>query len=131
MRRLALALALALPFAAALAAAADPAKPGEAAAAPSAEAVAAEWEAKLGEAQARIVKAREQVAARERAVTRARHRKHPRGDAFDALVKAAEDARAELADAEAELPALLEQARVAGVEPGLLRRFEPEEADGD
>jgi chromosome segregation ATPase len=106
--------------------AADPAEPGRPAA-PSAEQVAAEWEARLGAAQARIVAAREQVAAKESALTRARHRKHPRGDAFDALVEAADAARTELAEAEAELPELLEQARAAGVDPGVLRRFEPED----
>jgi chromosome segregation ATPase len=129
MRRLAFAfaLALALPLAAALGAAGDPASASEAAGAPSAEAILAGWEAKLAEAHARIAQAREQVEARERAVTRARHRKHPRGDAFDELLKAADEARAELSDAEADLPALLEQARAAGVEPGVLRRFEPED----
>lgn len=124
MRRVALAVVLSL---VAVAAAGDPAWPGDPAGAPSAEQLAAAWEAKLAEAQARIAQARDQVEARERALTRARHRKYPRGDAFEELVKAADDARAELADAEADLPALLEQARAAGVEPGVLRRFDSEE----
>jgi chromosome segregation ATPase len=126
MRRIGFTLLVALWFAAGFAAAGDPAKPNEGAGAPS-EAVAAAWEERLAEAQARITKARAQLETRERAVTRARHRKYPRGAALDDLAAAAEGARAELAAAQAELPELLEQARSAGVEPGLLRRFEADE----
>lgn len=120
MRRTLLGLALVLSFAAAWPAAGDPAEPREDASEP----VAAAWEARLAEAQAKLTTARERVATSERALTRARHRRYPRGEAFDDLVAAAADARKTLADAEAELPELLEQARSAGVEPGALRRFE-------
>lgn len=126
MKRAALALFFALSFAAAFAAAGDPAEPrGEAAA--SNQEIAAAWEARLAEAQARIAKSRERVETSEQALTRARHRKYPRGEALDALVTTAEDARSALAAAQAELPELLEQAHAAGVEPGVLRRFEADE----
>jgi chromosome segregation ATPase len=123
MRRIGLALLVALPLAAAFAAAGDPAKPNEGAGV-SSEEVAAAWEARLSEAQARLTTARERVATSERALTRARHRNYPRGEALDELVASAEEARKELAAAEEEFPELLEQARAAGVEPGVLRRFE-------
>lgn len=126
MRRIGPGIVLALSFAAAFAAAGDPAKPNPEAVAASEE-VAAAWEARLDEAQARITTARERVATSERALTRARHRKYPRGEALDGLAEAAEQARTALADAEAELPELLDQARAAGVEPGVLRRFEADE----
>jgi hypothetical protein len=126
MRRIALGIVLALSFTAAFAATGDPAKPNEDSGAAS-EQVTAAWEVRLSEAQARITTARERAESSERALTRARHRKHPRGEALDELVAAAGDARKELAAAEAELPALVEQARAAGVEPGVLRRFEADE----
>ena len=125
MSRSRLGLLVALSFAAAFAAAGDPAKPNEAAGL-SSEQVAA-WEARLAEAQARLTTARAQAESSERALGRARHRRYPRGEALDALVAAAEDARADVAAAEAELPALLEQARRAGVEPGVLQRFEADD----
>jgi Spy/CpxP family protein refolding chaperone len=126
LKRSGLALVVALCFAAAFAATADPAKP-DAAPGPSNEKAAAAWQERLAEAQARITKARDGVANSERALTRARHRKYPRGEALDDLVAAAEQARTELAAAEAELPELVEQARAAGVEPGVLRRFEADD----
>jgi chromosome segregation ATPase len=125
-RRIGLGVVLALSFAAAFAAGGDPAKPNEDTGAAS-EQVTAAWEARLSEAQARITTARERAESSERALTRARHRKYPRGESLDRLVAAADDARADLAAAEAELPALVEQARAAGVEPGVLRRFEADE----
>jgi chromosome segregation ATPase len=114
---LVLALGLALPFAPA--AADGPAKPNEAS-----ELAGEAWEARLTEAEQRLASARERAATSESALSRARHRRHPRGEALDALVAAAADARRERAAAEAELPELLEQARRAGVAPGVLRRFE-------
>jgi hypothetical protein len=120
-RRPLAALALATSLAGAFAAAADPAKPSEE------EASTPTWEQRLEEAHTRLELARLHAAESERAVTRARHRRYPRGAGFDDLVAAAEDARKQLRSAEAELPELLEQARRAGVEPGVLRRFEPEE----
>jgi chromosome segregation ATPase len=126
MRRIGLGTVLALSLAAAFAAAGDPAKPDEGSGAPS-EQLTAAWEARLSEAQARITTARERAESSERALTRARHRKYPRGEALDQLVASAEDARRELAAAEEELPALLEQAHAEGVEPGVLRRFEADE----
>jgi hypothetical protein len=123
-RRPLLALALAGSLLGGFGAAADPAKPrGES----GAEETAAVWETRLTDAQARLEQARGHAAASEQALARARHRRYPRGAAFDQLVADADDARKKLRAAEAELPELLEQARQAGVEPGVLRRFEPEE----
>ena len=126
MRRAGLAFALALPLFAASAAPADPAKPGQAAPVAS-EVIAAGWEARLADAEAKLAAARSRAARSEQTLTHARHRKYPRGEALDALIADAEEAREALAAAEAEVPALLEQARRAGVEPGVLRRFEPED----
>ncbi len=124
MRRPLLALALAASLAGGSAAAADPAKPSEEDASAPATPT---WEQRLEEAQTQLETARTRVAESESAVTRARHRRYPRGKEFDDLVATAENARKQLRAAEAELPALLEEARRAGVEPGVLRRFEPEE----
>ena len=112
---------LALALLAAVAAAADPAKPSDEA---TAQVVSAAWETRLTEAHAKLEQARTRAASSEQAVTRARHRRYPRGDAFDDLQAAAEADRKALTAAEAELPELLEQARQAGVESGVLRRFE-------
>jgi hypothetical protein len=123
-RRALFALALAASLAGASAAAADPAKPGDD---PANVPALPTWEQRLEEAQTRLELARARAAETEQAVKRARHRRYPRGEAFDDLVRAAEDAQKQLRSAEAELPELLEQARRAGVEPGVLRRFEPSE----
>jgi hypothetical protein len=123
-RRPLVALALAAALAGAFPAGADPAQPSDED--PNAPATPT-WEQRLEQAQTQLVLARTRVAETEGAVTRARHRRYPRGKEFDGLVATAENARKQLRAAEAELPALLEEARRAGVEPGVLRRFEPEE----
>ena len=62
-------------------------------------------------------------------MSRARHRDYPRGEALAAIEHDLEKARKALAAAEQELPELLEEARLAGVSPDVLLRFEHEEQD--
>jgi hypothetical protein len=73
--------------------------------------------------------ARLKVIESEAALSRARHREYPRGEALEAIERDVESARKELAAAERELPELLEEARLAGVSPEVLLRFEDEEPD--
>ena len=82
-----------------------------------------EWRQTLLEARERVDEAIGQVATAEMAYRDARKRKRRGGERAD-LLAALEAAQAELAEAEAELPALLEEARRAGVPPGVLREFE-------
>jgi hypothetical protein len=119
-------LAFALASLLAFAASGEPAAPRQDAAAEVGLSAAA-WEARLAEAHAALGGLRERAAASQRALSEARHRRHPRGEALSALEAAAAQARTALAAAEAEFPELLEQARREGVEPGVLRRFETEE----
>jgi hypothetical protein len=84
------------------------------------------WIDRIETAAAQLEKTRAQLRANEGALTRARHRRYPRGDALQTLETSVEVGRAALEAAEAELPELLEQARRAGVPPGTLLRFEPE-----
>jgi len=86
--------------------------------------VVAGWVERLEEAQAKLAKTRTKLAADEAALSRARHRRYPRGDALDELEVAVRQGRRDLADAEAALPALLEEARRAGVPAGARMRFE-------
>jgi hypothetical protein len=95
-----------------------------------AEARDAEWSTRLQDAQLRREDARRRVIAAEAELTKARHRKRPRGDALEALERAVEDSREALDAAEQELPVLLEQARLVGVSPAVLLRFDPDDADG-
>ena len=102
--------------------------------APNAEAQAAEardakWSARLAKAQVRRDEARLKVIETEAALSRARHREYPRGAALEAIEQNVEDARKAFAAAERELPELLEEARLAGVSPDVLQRFEDEEQD--
>jgi hypothetical protein len=82
-----------------------------------------QWRDTLGEASARVDAAREQVATAESAYRDARKRRR-RGAQRADLLAALEAAQTELAEAEAALPALLEEARRAGVPAGVLREFE-------
>jgi hypothetical protein len=67
--------------------------------------------------------AREQVAVAQRAYRDARKRRR-RGAERAELLAELENAEQALAEAEAALPTLLEEARRAGVPPGVLREFE-------
>jgi chromosome segregation ATPase len=108
-----------------------PAPPARPAAPSEAESNDAAWAARLAEAKARLVAARGNVAESEAALSRARHRRQPRGEALDDLESALAEARDELAAASEELPELLEQARRDGVSPGVLREFEPDDEEAD
>ena len=93
------------------------------------EARDAKWSARLAKAQKHRDEARLRVIETEAALSRARHRDYPRGAALEAIERDVEDARKALAAAEQELPELLEEARLAGVSPDVLLRFEDEEPD--
>ena len=82
-----------------------------------------EWRNTLLEAEQRVETAGEEVAAAQAAFRNARHRSR-RGDERGKLRADLTAAQQELADAEANLPVLLEQARRAGVPAGVRREFE-------
>jgi len=94
-----------------------------------AEARDAKWSDRLTKAQMRRDLARQQLVEAEAALSRARHRDYPRGEALAEIERDAQTARKDLAAAEQELPVLLEEARLAGVSPDVLLRFEEEEQD--
>ena len=83
----------------------------------------AEWRQTLLEARDRVDRAREEVAVAQQAYRDARKRNRRGAERAD-LLAAQGAAEQELAEAEAELPALLEEAHRAGVPPGVLREFE-------
>lgn len=82
-----------------------------------------EWRQTLLEAQERVDRAQLDVAVAQQAFRKARQRKR-RGDERGELLATVQAAEQELEDAEADLPRLLEQARRAGVPPGVLGEFE-------
>jgi len=81
------------------------------------------WRETLTQARERVEKAQEEVAAAQQAYRDARKRKR-RGAERAELLAAREAAERELAEAEDALPELVEQARRAGVPPGVLQEFE-------
>lgn len=93
----------------------------------AAEARDAKWSERLNDAQMRLDLARQRVVEREAALSRARHREYPRGEALAEIERDLEKARKDLTEAERELPDLIEQARLAGVSPAVLLRFESDE----
>jgi hypothetical protein len=82
-----------------------------------------EWRQTLLEAQERVDRAQEDVVVAQQAFRKARQRNR-RGDERGELLATVQAAEQELEDAEADLPLLLEQARRAGVPPGVLAEFE-------
>lgn len=116
-----LAGALALP----VAPGAEPAKPDPTLSLP-AEDVAA-WVTRLETARTNLQRTRSKLAADEVALARARSRRYPRGESLAALERSVEQRRKDLAEAEAEWPTLLEDARRAGVPPGALRAFQSDD----
>ena len=82
-----------------------------------------EWRVTLLQAQERVVEARAEVEVAQRAFRDAR-RRNRRGDARGARLAELQEAQSELAEAEARLPELVEQARRAGVPHAVLREFE-------
>ncbi|MCL4683976.1 hypothetical protein KJ059_04390 [Myxococcota bacterium] len=83
-----------------------------------------EWISALAESREKVRSLRATVAKMDAEVSRMRSRRYPRGEEKERLLAASERANAALADAEAAHPALLEQARQAGVPAGLLQDFE-------
>lgn len=99
----------------------------------SAVAVTADWSTWIGELEKSAQKVRslrETTAALEADVSRMRSRRYPRGEERARLEAAYERARTQLEEAEAAHPALLEQARQAGVPQGILQDFEEIPAAG-
>jgi len=118
---------LSLAFGLALVSLAHAEPPVAAADAQAVEARDAKWEGRLIEAQVRRDQAQQRVIASQAALNKARHREYPRGAALVGLRKELDEAKKELAAAEAELPELLDEARLAGVSPAVLQRFEAED----
>jgi chromosome segregation ATPase len=81
------------------------------------------WREKLVEARERVEEAGEQLTAAQEAYRDARKRRRRGGERAE-LLDALKAAEQELADAEAALPELLEEARRDGVPPGVLSEFE-------
>lgn len=104
--------------------AAGPAGAGPAAPAPGPVASAEQpsaWPERIGRLRSELDLAQERRDAAEAAVTRMRHRRHPRGEARKALLTERDAARTAYTESEQVLDRMLEEARRAGVPPGLLR----------
>jgi hypothetical protein len=84
----------------------------------------AAWREKLGEAHAALQDAEHRVEAAHAAYADWRQRKYPRGVRKEKLVQEVADAEVALAEARAAWEALQEDARRAGVPPGVLRDYE-------
>jgi hypothetical protein len=82
------------------------------------------WVQKLDDAAARITSAQKEVDRLLGAKRRGVARRYPLGEAKEQYIKDLESAQKELADAKRDLPALLEEARRAGVPVGILDRYE-------
>jgi len=82
------------------------------------------WTQRLDEAAARLASAQKQVDELLGRKGKGAARRYPRGDAKEKYLQDLDDARKELADAKRALPALLDEARRAGVPAGVLDRYE-------
>jgi hypothetical protein len=91
----------------------------------------ASWVKRLDEARARLDAATRRLAQLEGAKGRGAHRRYPRGDAKEKYLEDLEAARKEHADAAQALPELMEEARRAGVPPGVIARYEESEEPAD
>lgn len=91
---------------------------------PLAEARSADWIERLDQARDELVDARRALGAAQESILQQRQRHYPRGQAKAELEAQVALARRRLQQAEQALPELLEQARRAGVLPGILRRYE-------
>lgn len=90
----------------------------------------ATWIATLEESAQNLRSLRKITAELESDVSRMRSRRYPRGEEREKLLAAYDRARTQLEEAEVAHPALLEQARQAGVPPGVLQDFEEIPAAG-
>lgn len=87
------------------------------------------WIQKLDEAKARLAAAKADVSRYEAVQSHASARRYPSGEPKEKFLSDLENARKELDEAQREFPRLLEEARRAGVDPGVLRRYEePDES---
>jgi malate synthase len=84
----------------------------------------ASWRTKLDDGRIAVLEARHRVEAAHDAYADWRQRKVPRGVLKEKLVDEVKDSEAALAEAQAAWEALQEQARRAGVPPGVLRDYE-------
>jgi chromosome segregation ATPase len=82
------------------------------------------WVERLNQARAEVEEARRDLQGAEAALRNQRQRRYPRGEAKRDLASEVEEARLGLEKAERAVPELLEQARRAGVPPGVLRSDE-------
>lgn len=82
------------------------------------------WIAQLEESAQQVRTLRGITAELEADVSRMRSRRYPRGEERERLLAAFERAQTQLAEAEAKHPALLEEARQAGLPQGMLSDFE-------
>jgi hypothetical protein len=83
----------------------------------------AAWEAQLHNAKLRVEEAHQNYTAADYALTRARTRRYPRGDALEAMRSQTADLRREQAAAEADFSNVLEDARQSGVPAGVLMDY--------
>ncbi len=82
------------------------------------------WVQRLEDARERLKRARTAVEEGDAAYAKGRHRTRLRGEPREEIVAEREAAALELAAAEEAWPKLLEEARRAGLPPGVLRPFE-------
>jgi hypothetical protein len=87
------------------------------------------WQERLARAQQRIELARERADEAEAEYARARHDGYPRGEALSEIKERHHATQRELRMAEEALPRLVEQARRAGVPPGVLRDYRGDATD--
>ena len=115
----ALVLAVSIPFASP-----SPAPAQGAAAVAEEEDETAMWVKRLDEAKARLETAQQQLISYEQAKGRGAARNYPRGDAKVAYLKGIQDSEVAYEKARQELPELIEEARRAGIVPGVLDSYE-------
>ncbi len=115
-----LALALAIPLATAAPASAQ----GAASIADESEVEVAGWVKRLDDAKARLDIAQHQLTGYENEKSRGAARRYPRGDAKVKYLEGIRNSAAAYEAARIELPALIEEARQAGIEPGVLDPYE-------
>ena len=87
------------------------------------------WKQRLDQAEADVVRSREQAAAAHAAYANMRHDRSVRGEEKAKIIAARAESEHAVADAQARLDALREEARRAGVPPAWVLPDPPAEAD--
>lgn len=95
-----------------------------AAPAPASDTLTQAWRERISTAQQQVADAQLRAETARNTYQDWRQRKYPRGVRKEELVREVADADQAVRDAEASFAGLLEQARRAGVPPGVLRDFE-------